>query len=902
MEISIPADRSIFAPEVVQTSAMDCGPAALKCLLEGFGIPISYGRLREACQTDVDGTSIDTLEEVAIQLGLDAEQIMLPMDHLFLPEAQALPALVVVRLPNGVTHFVVLWSQYGGIVQVMDPATGRRWPTVQQFLDELYIHMMPVSASAWREWAGSDEFLNALRARLKRIGFSPQAQSQKINAALADPGWRSLATLDAAARLVTALIRSKALQAGQQNTCNMLEAFIKRTNQETPNEFHTIPADYWSVQPTQDDEDGEAQLLLRGVVLVRVKGLRSSDTPTASVPLSPDLVAALEETPSHPGRELIQLLAKDGLLTPIALIGILILSAIGIVAEVLFFRSLLDAAALLALPAQRWDLMSALLAITVMNLLLRLPVAAGSLRLGRQLEIRIRQMFLDKIPRLNDRYFQSRLISDMAERSHQIQQLRLLPGLGVELIRTIFILVLTTIAIVWISPTNLALAILTAIFVVALPLAAQPALTERDLRMRSHAGALSRFYLDALLGLVAVRVHGASQAMRREQEQLIKEWARAGKGFYRSVTIVDTLQSLVGFGFAAALIFNHLAHSGADSTVLLLVYWAVGLPRLGQDIALLLRQYPIQRNITLRLLEPLGAPEEEHVHNPEGKTPWSNVIPKDSGLAISLNDVSVTVSGHTILNEITFDIKAGSHIAIVGPSGAGKSSLVGLFLGWHKPASGQILIDGQPLDSNRLEQLRHEIAWIDPAVQLWNRPIDHNLRYGIAPNINLPIDECIQQTDLQHIVEKLPHEEQTPLGEGGALLSGGEGQRVRFGRAFIRPDVRLVILDEPFRGLDRERRQLLLTRARLHWPKATLLCITHDVKETQTFERVLVVENGHIVEDGKPDQLISRPNSRYQALLDAETIVRENLWLNKRWRKLWLQDGHITENEARKKA
>ena len=74
--------RRLLAPEVVQTSAMDCGPAALKCLLEGHGVPVSYGRLREACQTDVDGTSIDTIEAVARQLGLDAEQVMVPVDHL----------------------------------------------------------------------------------------------------------------------------------------------------------------------------------------------------------------------------------------------------------------------------------------------------------------------------------------------------------------------------------------------------------------------------------------------------------------------------------------------------------------------------------------------------------------------------------------------------------------------------------------------------------------------------------------------------------------------------------------------------------------------------------------------------------------------------------------------------
>ncbi|MGH8567298.1 MAG: cysteine peptidase family C39 domain-containing protein, partial [Gammaproteobacteria bacterium] len=120
------ARRRVLAPEVIQTSAMDCGPAALKCLLEGFGVAVSYGRLREACQTDVDGTSIDTLEELAKQLGLDVEQIMLPLDHLLLAESDTLPALVVVKLPTGFTHFVVVWRRHGRFVQVMDPASGRR--------------------------------------------------------------------------------------------------------------------------------------------------------------------------------------------------------------------------------------------------------------------------------------------------------------------------------------------------------------------------------------------------------------------------------------------------------------------------------------------------------------------------------------------------------------------------------------------------------------------------------------------------------------------------------------------------------------------------------------------------------------------------------------------------------
>src|ERR1700686_458701 len=165
----------LIVPEVVQTSNMDCGPAALKCLLGGFGINVHYGRLREACQTDVDGTSIDTVEQVANQLGIEAEQIRLPADHVLLPEARALPALAVVVLPSGVTHFVVVWRRFGPFVQLMDPATGRRFIRAARFLNDLYIHKMPVPAADWREYACSPDFLDPLRSRLTNLGIDAAA-------------------------------------------------------------------------------------------------------------------------------------------------------------------------------------------------------------------------------------------------------------------------------------------------------------------------------------------------------------------------------------------------------------------------------------------------------------------------------------------------------------------------------------------------------------------------------------------------------------------------------------------------------------------------------------------------------------------------------------------------------
>src|SRR5262249_24969250 len=152
-----------------------------------------------------------------------------------------------------------------------------------------------------------------------------------------------------------------------------------------------------------------------------------------------------------------------------------------------------------------------------------------------------------------------------------------------------------------------------------------------------------------------------------------------------------------------------------------------------------------------------------------------------------------------ILDGVDLAIEAGSRVAIVGPSGAGKSTLVGLLLGWHAPAAGRVLVDGAPLDAGRLDELRRDTAWVDPAVQLWNAPLLQNLLYGAPPDAGGLLGPAVEASDLRPLLEDLPAGLQNPLGEGGGLVSGGEGQRVRLGRALLRPEARLVVLDEPFR-------------------------------------------------------------------------------------------------------
>jgi ABC-type multidrug transport system fused ATPase/permease subunit len=264
-----------------------------------------------------------------------------------------------------------------------------------------------------------------------------------------------------------------------------------------------------------------------------------------------------------------------------------------------------------------------------------------------------------------------------------------------------------------------------------------------------------------------------------------------------------------------------------------------------------------------------------------------------TGVAVELKDVTVVAGGHTILSEINLTIAPGEQVAIVGASGAGKSSLVGLLLGWQRPAAGQLWVDGAPLTGVRLQALRQVTAWVDPTVQLWNRTLVANLYYGLAEEERSPLDEALRAAQLYPLLAQLPEGLATPLGESGGLVSGGEGQRVRFGRALLRPRVRLAILDEPFRGLDRHQRRQLLANARQQWPNATLLCITHDLAETQAFSRVLVMEGGRIVEDDAPQVLATQLTSRYHALLAADTTIQATIWGAEEWRQLWLEAGQI---------
>jgi len=885
--------RRLLVPEVVQTSAMDCGPAALQSLLTGFGIPVNFGRLREACQTHVDGTSIDTLEEVARALGLAAEQVLIPEDHVLLPAARVLPALAVTVQPNGMTHFVVLWNQVAGRVQVMDPETGRRWLTAEELRRSLYLIERPVPAAAFREYAATADFVDPLTARLTALVSRSRAEAL-VAEALADPNWRAIAALDASARAVSELSSARILRTEDERHALLVRFF----QQNRESKASTLALEHWHARglpAAEDGEEGVEPLVgLRGAVLLRVSGRLPREPQGTGLSTSAEVSEPEDElrfiqstTPERPARRLWQLLTSRERRQALALGVVSAGAALAALAEALLLRGQLDLSQRLGGSSQRLLASLLLCGFLIVVTLVEAALVYATPRLGARLETRLRLAFSEKLPRLHDGYLRSRPISDMADRCHAAHLLRALPAFLLGLLRAACGLLATAVGMIWLDPSGASRVALAGALSFVLPFLLQRWLAERDSRVRTFASSLARFYFDALSGLTSVLAHAGQENLSAEHEAQLTEWSRASLALARAGVTLELCVALASVSLTAWLFQSHLSHAQEPAQALLFLYWALTFPAYGREIAALARQLPAFNNVALRLLEPLGARERESAASSAGAEP-------SGAPEIELRDVTVLAGGHTVLDAVNLRLGKGEHVAIVGASGAGKSTLLSLLLGFHRPSAGQVLLDGQPLDPALTERLCAATAWLEPSVQLWNDCLLENITYG-GDGCCSELQPALEESQLLSVLARLPQGLSTPLGEAGGRLSGGEGQRVRFARAWLKQDARLALLDEPFRGLERALRRELLQRARARFAQASLLCVTHDVSETLEFDRVLVLDGGQIVEDGVPRDLQRTDDSLYAKLLRAERDVLRDVLSGAGFRKLRLEHGTLLE-------
>ncbi|MEK7124681.1 MAG: ABC transporter ATP-binding protein [Patescibacteria group bacterium] len=218
-----------------------------------------------------------------------------------------------------------------------------------------------------------------------------------------------------------------------------------------------------------------------------------------------------------------------------------------------------------------------------------------------------------------------------------------------------------------------------------------------------------------------------------------------------------------------------------------------------------------------------------------------------------------------VLDKINLIVKPGEKIALVGPSGAGKTTFVRLLLRLYIPTAGKILIDGQDIAHITQESLRQNISMVPQDTILFHRTLAENIAYG-KPNAK--IKEVKKAAELAHcdeFIKMLPNGLNTYVGERGVKLSGGERQRVAIARAILK-NAQILVLDEATSSLDSHSEMLIQDALNNLMAGKTTIVIAHRLSTIQKMDRIIVVDQGKIIEQGSHSELLNQKNSLYAKL------------------------------------
>ncbi len=215
------------------------------------------------------------------------------------------------------------------------------------------------------------------------------------------------------------------------------------------------------------------------------------------------------------------------------------------------------------------------------------------------------------------------------------------------------------------------------------------------------------------------------------------------------------------------------------------------------------------------------------------------------------------VPGHPVLRDVSFGIKKGEVVALVGPSGGGKSTLADLIPRFYQPTSGQILWDGQDITQVKLSSLRSHIGIVTQETILFHDSIMRNIAYGRPGASFWDVQQAAKAAYAKDFIDNTPQGFNTLIGERGVKLSGGQRQRLAIARAILKsPPV--LILDEATSALDTESEHLVQKALNELMGHRTTLVIAHRLSTVRKADRILVIDHGRIVEQGKHTALLNK--------------------------------------------
>lgn len=235
--------------------------------------------------------------------------------------------------------------------------------------------------------------------------------------------------------------------------------------------------------------------------------------------------------------------------------------------------------------------------------------------------------------------------------------------------------------------------------------------------------------------------------------------------------------------------------------------------------------------------------------------------------------MSYSNSDKVVIKDFSLHIRAGEHVAFVGPSGSGKSTLANLVLGLYRPTAGVILIDGTPQEHMDMRWFRREVAVVMQESLLLSGSVIDNIRFARHDATEEEVREAARLANAEDFILRLPQKYQTPLGERGVNLSGGQRQRISIARAILR-DPKVLILDEATSALDYESEHQIQEALDRLAAGRTVITIAHRLSTIRNAHRIVMLREGHVVEQGSFEELVAINGFFTQLLASGEAAAK----------------------------
>lgn len=367
--------------------------------------------------------------------------------------------------------------------------------------------------------------------------------------------------------------------------------------------------------------------------------------------------------------------------------------------------------------------------------------------------------------------------------------------------------------------------------------------------------ACSRFMGEMLKGLPVICFYQLKEYFSQKYQGQIHSYLQVGRQNARMSTLAMGLRNFgYSFSYVGILIFGlALVNAGSLSIGDFMYLWSIGIGVVYgmQSLGTQILEYQENQAAIQHIEEALSLPVENG---------GQEVV---TGYDLQWEQVSFGYTEQTpILHQISLQIPRGQKVAIVGASGSGKTTMIRLLLGLYRPTKGDIRVGDVSITQASLTSLRDQLAYLPQSPFLFDETIRENLRYSRPQASEEELEQALAWAGLSDLLSRLPQKLDTVVGPNGSKLSGGERQRLGLARCYLR-GANIFIMDEMTSALDAKLEEEIVSRL-FSLRDKTVICITHKLAAARLADRILVMDQGRIVEDGSHETLLQQQGVYYR--------------------------------------